>query len=172
MGNDIVMKQTLCKMINIRSTIFKLNLAEWTRRCARLIVIEFISLDYISTMVSKEVRNPIAFGFWFMPTSRTGTYKDLTLLLMLCWMRIQDMITKIGFTLVFFGAMRAKERTFMCFHMVVHGALKPLCLGTDRAYKMTSFILNVFIHRDSCCCEPGKKSQIQFYRVLSESGRI
>jgi hypothetical protein len=102
-------------------------------------------------MIAEEMRDPIPLGFGFVTTTRAGTYKDFTLLLMLCWMRIQDMITEIGLTLVFFGAVRAKERTFMGFHMVVHSALKPFCFGADRTDKMTSFILDIFIHGDSCC---------------------
>jgi hypothetical protein len=76
-------------------------------------------------MVSEKMRDPIALGFGFVTTSRTGTHKEFALLLILCWMRIQDMITEIGFTLVFLCAVRAKEGTFVSFHMVVHRALKP-----------------------------------------------
>lgn len=127
-----------------------------------LIIKEFIGFNHIATMVAKKVRDTIPFGFGFMRTPWNGANKDLSFLLIGCWMRIQDMITEIGFTFVFFATMGAQERSIMSFQVIVHGTLKSLCFVTMRTYKMTSFVLDIFVHGGKFCYQRGK-IVIQFY---------
>lgn len=128
---------------------------------------KFIGINHISAMVSEEMRNAVSFGFGLMSASRDRANKELALLLIRSWMCIQNMITKIGFALVFFRAVGAEERSFMCFHMVVHGALKPFGFVADRTDKMTSFILDIFIHCGGSY-SPQEKTAIQFYSLRAK----
>jgi hypothetical protein len=112
-------------------------------------VMKFIGINHSSTMIAKEMRNAISFRFRFMSTASHWAHKEFTLLLIGLRMSIKNMVAKIGFTFIFLRAMRAKEWSFVCFHMVVHSALKPFRFVTDRTDKMTSFILKIFIHCDA-----------------------
>ncbi len=149
-------------MINIRRTVLEFNFTKRACRRMSLMVMKFIGINYIPAMISEEMRNAVSFGFGLMPTARNGANKEFTLLLIGSRMCIKNMIAKIGFTLVFLGAMGAEERSFMSFHVVVHGALKPFRFVADRTDEMTSFIFDIFIHCGGSY-SPQEKSAIQFY---------
>ncbi len=127
-----------------------------------LMVMKFIGINHISAMISEEVRNAVSFGFGLMSTASDRASEEFTLLLIGGWVCIQNMIAKIGFTLVFLGAVGTEERSFVSFHMIVHSALKPFCFVADRTDKMTSFIFDIFIHCGGSY-SPQEKTAIQFY---------
>lgn len=107
---------------------------------------KFIGINHSSTMIAEEMRNAISFRFRFMSTPRNRADEEIALLLVGLRMGIKNMIAKIGFTLVFFRAVRTEEGSFMCFHVIMHSALKSFCFSADGADKMTGFIFKIFIH--------------------------